>query len=183
MICFCLKWFHLKYLTDSLILDLKQFRIWIRIRREIRLLRFFHAMGNCGEFFYALWATTVNLVGRYGPLRQICYTLQTTAADLVVCYGPLRRIKPYSKNLYWFLCYGPWCRIWLCAMGYSAGFGYLLWAIAKDLVKGIVQRTVTWLFHNIIQIFVIYLLIGLLLFAWILSYTVSFYEQGFLHIQ
>jgi hypothetical protein len=28
-------------------------------------------MGHCGEFFYALWATTENLVVRYGPLRRI----------------------------------------------------------------------------------------------------------------
>jgi hypothetical protein len=28
-------------------------------------------MGHCGEFFYALWAITVNLVVRYGPLRRI----------------------------------------------------------------------------------------------------------------
>jgi hypothetical protein len=25
-------------------------------------------------------------------------------------------------------------RIWLCAMGHSAGFGYPLWAVAQDLV-------------------------------------------------
>jgi hypothetical protein len=25
-------------------------------------------MGYCGKLFYALWATTVNLVVRYGPL-------------------------------------------------------------------------------------------------------------------
>jgi hypothetical protein len=28
-------------------------------------------MGHCGEFFYALWATVVNLVMHYGPLRLI----------------------------------------------------------------------------------------------------------------
>ncbi len=28
-------------------------------------------MGHCGDFFYALWPTTVNLVVRYGPLRRI----------------------------------------------------------------------------------------------------------------
>jgi hypothetical protein len=28
-------------------------------------------MGHCGEFFYALWATTVNLVMCYGPLGRI----------------------------------------------------------------------------------------------------------------
>ncbi len=45
------------------------------------------------------------------------------------------------------------------------------------------KRTVTWLFHNIIQILFIYLLIASLLIAWILSYTVSIYEQRFLHTQ
>jgi hypothetical protein len=30
-------------------------------------------MGHCGEFFYALWATTANLVVRYGPLRRIWF--------------------------------------------------------------------------------------------------------------
>jgi hypothetical protein len=28
-------------------------------------------MGHYGEFFYALWATTVSLVMRYGPLWRI----------------------------------------------------------------------------------------------------------------
>jgi hypothetical protein len=56
-------------------------------------------MGQCSEFFYALWATAVNLVVRYGPLRQIGYTLWATAADLVMRYGRLRGMKPYSKNL------------------------------------------------------------------------------------
>ncbi len=52
--------------------------------------RSFRAMGHCGEFFYALWATMVNLVVRYGPLQRIW-----------LCAGPLR-----------------W--IWLWAMGYCA---------------------------------------------------------------
>jgi hypothetical protein len=30
-------------------------------------------MGHCGEFFKPLWATTANLVLRYGPLRQIWF--------------------------------------------------------------------------------------------------------------
>jgi hypothetical protein len=56
-------------------------------------------MGHCGEFFYALWATTENLVVRYGPLRQIwfyamghCggfgYALWAIAQGLVIRYGP-----------------------------------------------------------------------------------------------
>jgi hypothetical protein len=83
---------------------------------------------------------------RYGPLRQIwlcamghCgkfgYTLWATAADLVMRYGPLRSRRSYSKNLLRFLRYGPYRRIWLFAMGRGAGFGYPLWAVAKDLVK------------------------------------------------
>jgi hypothetical protein len=28
-------------------------------------------MGRCGEFFYVLWVTKVNLVVCYGPLRRI----------------------------------------------------------------------------------------------------------------
>jgi hypothetical protein len=82
--------------------------------REIRLLRSFWAMGHCGKICYALWAT---------------------ASDLVLHYGPLRGMKPYSENLYWFLLYGPLRKIWFCTMGHSTGFGYPLWAIAKDLVK------------------------------------------------
>ncbi len=49
-------------------------------------------MGHCGEFFYALWATMVNLVMCYGPLRRIllyamghcggfCYALWATAQN------------------------------------------------------------------------------------------------------
>jgi hypothetical protein len=59
-------------------------------------------MGHCSKFFYALWATTVNLVVRYGPLWQIwLYAMAwATAADLAMHYGPLRGMKPYSKDLY-----------------------------------------------------------------------------------
>jgi hypothetical protein len=64
------------------------------------------------------WATAANFAKHYGPLRRIwlcamghCggfgYTLLATAADLVMRYGPLRGMKPYSKNLYRFLRYGP----------------------------------------------------------------------------
>jgi hypothetical protein len=28
------------------------------------------------------------------------------------------------------MCYGPLCKIWLCAMGSNKGFGYAIWAIA-----------------------------------------------------
>jgi hypothetical protein len=49
-------------------------------------------MGHCGEFSFALWATTVNLVMRYGPLRRFwlratahcggfCHTLWATAQN------------------------------------------------------------------------------------------------------
>jgi hypothetical protein len=71
-------------------------------------------------------------MGHYGGFGS---TLWATTADLVMRYGPLRGMKKYSKNMYLFLRYGPLRRIWLCAIGHSAGFGYPLWAIAKDLVK------------------------------------------------
>jgi hypothetical protein len=52
-------------------------------------------MGHCGKFFYALWATTANLVIRYGPQRRIllyamghcggfCYALWATARNEAV---------------------------------------------------------------------------------------------------
>ncbi len=71
------------------------------------------AMGHCGGFGYALWATT---------------------ADLVICYGPLRRIWLCAMGQ----C-GEWSRtvkicIDFCAMGHRAGFGYALRAIAQGLV-------------------------------------------------
>jgi hypothetical protein len=50
-------------------------------------------------------------------------------------------------------------------------------------IKGIVQRTVTWLFRDIIQTISIYSLIASLLFAWIFSYSGSFYDQRFLYTQ
>jgi hypothetical protein len=64
-------------------------------------------MGHCGEFFYALWATTANLVSSMGHCGGFCYTLWATAADFVMRYGPLRGMKRYSKNLYRYLRYGP----------------------------------------------------------------------------
>jgi hypothetical protein len=39
---------------------------------RIQLLWSIRAMGHCGEFCYALWATKPNLVVHYGPLQQIC---------------------------------------------------------------------------------------------------------------
>jgi hypothetical protein len=56
-------------------------------------------MGHCGEFFYALWATTVSLVMRYGHSGGFGYTQWATAADLVMRYGLLREMKTFSKNL------------------------------------------------------------------------------------
>ncbi len=81
-------------------------------------------MGHCGKFGYTLWAT---------------------AGDLVMHYGPLRGMRSYSKNLWRFLHYGPLRKIWLCAMGHSPGFGYPLWAVAKDLVKGYGPWRSIWL--------------------------------------
>ncbi len=79
---------------------------------------------------------------RYGPLRLIwlravghCgkfgYELRATAADLVIRYGPLRGMQQYSENLYRFLRCGPSRRIWLCALGHKAVFGYELQAVAS----------------------------------------------------
>jgi hypothetical protein len=85
-------------------------------------------MSHCGELCYVLWATTANLVVLYGPLQ---IWLWATAADLVMRYGPLRGMKPYSINLYYF-----------CTMGHSAGYGYVLWAMAQGLVirHGLLRR-------------------------------------------
>jgi hypothetical protein len=69
------------------------------------LLRSFRAMGHCGNIFLCA-------MGHWG---KFVYTLWATAADLVTRYEPLCRMRPYSKNLWWFLHYG-----WLCAMGHSA---------------------------------------------------------------
>ncbi len=70
----------------------------------------FRAMGHCGEFLYALWTTTANLVVRYGPLRRIWfYTMGHCGGLVVICSD-------------------------FCAMGHSAGFGYALWAVAQGLV-------------------------------------------------
>jgi hypothetical protein len=49
----------------------------------------------------------------YGPLRRIFYALWVTTADFIVYYGPLRRI-------------------WFYAMGHCGGFGYALWATARN---------------------------------------------------
>jgi hypothetical protein len=57
----------------------------------------------CNKFGYALLATVVNLMMRYGPLRRMWLgaighcgkftdALWATAANLVGRYGPLRRI-------------------------------------------------------------------------------------------
>jgi hypothetical protein len=113
--------------TCTLIWNLKQF--WC----SFEFAEIFNFLGP-----FTLWATTVNLVMRYGP--------QATAANLVMRYGPLYAMKPYSNNR------GPYCRIWLCTLGHaqyfvmchgsqdrislctmgrSAGFGYGLCDIAQ----------------------------------------------------
>jgi hypothetical protein len=81
-------------------------------------------MSYCDEFGYALRATVVYLVIRYGPLHGM---------------------QLYSKNICndfsaWGHSTGFGCALQaitqylLCAMGRSAGFGYALWVVAKDLV-------------------------------------------------
>jgi hypothetical protein len=66
-------------------------------------------MGHCGEFFNAVWATTVNfiLLCAMGHCGEFGYMLWANAADLVMRHGQLRGMKPYSKDLYRFLRYGP----------------------------------------------------------------------------
>ncbi len=71
-------------------------------------------VGYCGKFGCALWATAANLVIRYGPLRRIWLC----AMGHYAVWG--RTLK---------ICYN------FCAMDHSTGFGYVLWAVAKDLVK------------------------------------------------
>jgi hypothetical protein len=59
----------------------------------------------------------------WGVVANLFYVLRATAANLVLHYEPLCGIKPYSK-----MCDN------VSAMGHSAGFNYLPWAIAQDLV-------------------------------------------------
>jgi hypothetical protein len=70
-------------------------------------------MGHCGKFFYAIWAITVNLVVRYGPLRQIwLYTM-----------GHCGRFG-----------YALWAIAQNEAVQYKSEVISVLWAIAQDLV-------------------------------------------------
>jgi hypothetical protein len=66
-------------------------------------------MGHCGEFFFVLWATTVNLVVRYGPLWRIWFYTMGHWADLVMRYGSLWNTVKTCIDF--------------CAMGQSKGFG------------------------------------------------------------
>jgi hypothetical protein len=70
-------------------------------------------MGRCDEFFYALWATKVNLVVRYGPLRRIW-----------LC--AMGRCSGFG--------YGLWATARNKAVGYKSVVISALWAIAPDLV-------------------------------------------------
>ncbi len=111
-------------------------------------------MDHCSVFGYALGVTAADLVIRYGPLGRIwlwalgrccefwycalghCgvfgYALWVTAEDLDMRHRPLREMKPYSKNLWRFPPWWPWCRILLCAIGNSVGFSYVPWAITPN---------------------------------------------------
>jgi hypothetical protein len=71
-------------------------------------------MGYCGKFGYTLWAI---------------------AADLVTCYGALRGMNLYSKKSVTISALWAIAQDWFCAIGHSTGFSYMLWAVAKDLVK------------------------------------------------
>jgi hypothetical protein len=70
-------------------------------------------MGHCGEFFYALWATTVNLVVRYGPLWQIWLCAMGHCGGFGYGLGATARNK---------------------AVQYKSVVISALWAIAQDLV-------------------------------------------------
>jgi uncharacterized membrane protein YpjA len=70
-------------------------------------------MGHCGEFFYALWAITVNLV---------------------VCYGPLRWIWLYAMGHCSGFGYALWATTRNEAVQYNSVVISALWAIAQDLV-------------------------------------------------
>jgi hypothetical protein len=70
-------------------------------------------MGHCGEFFYALWATAVNLVARYGLLRRIW----------LYAMGHCGRFG-----------YALWATARNEAVQYKSAVISALWAIAQDLV-------------------------------------------------
>ncbi len=58
--------------------------------------------------------STFKVFPRYGPLQRILVSpMSATAADLAMRYGPLQQI-------------------WLYAMGHCGGFGYALWATARN---------------------------------------------------
>ncbi len=112
--------------------ELKQFQIKIQICREIRLPRYdslwqilLCAMSQCGGFGYVLWATAADLVLRYGPLRRIW----------ICAMGHCAEWSRTVKICIDFCCMGHSEGFGLGAMGHSTGFGYLLWGVAKDLVK------------------------------------------------
>jgi hypothetical protein len=70
-------------------------------------------MGHCGEFFYALWATTEKLVVRYGPLRRIWF---------------------YAMGHCGGFGYVLWATARNEAVQYKSVLISALWAIAQDLV-------------------------------------------------
>jgi hypothetical protein len=77
-------------------------------------------MGHCGKFFYALWATTVN----DSPTEPRTTEPRKTEP---------RKTQPQSVNpVNLVVCYGPLRWIYLCAMGHCGGFGYGLWATARN---------------------------------------------------
>jgi hypothetical protein len=86
-----------------------------------------YALGYCGKFGYALQATAANLVMRYGPLWRIwLYTMgQCLEGSLTV------KIVKICNDFR--------------AIGYSAGFGYVLWAITQYLVMYYEPKHIIWL--------------------------------------
>jgi hypothetical protein len=83
------------------------------------------AMGHCGEFDDVLCM---------GHCREFGYALWATVADLFIGFFGHCIVWSHTE---------PFRRIWLCAMGHSAGidnalwataFRYALWAVAQDFV-------------------------------------------------
>ncbi len=70
-------------------------------------------MGHCSEFSYALWATTVNLVVRYGYYTRFGYSLVAIARNEAV------QLKSVMISVLWALAHH---------------LVIALWAIAQDLV-------------------------------------------------
>jgi hypothetical protein len=86
-------------------------------------------MGHCSEFSNALWATDMNLVMCYRPLRQIWFWATSHCSRFVYT---LCEMKPDSKICNNFLTMGSSAGIDYALWGHGAGFSYVLWAIVLN---------------------------------------------------